>query len=330
MKDTQSRKWLLTINNSKDYGFSDVVIKNIIEEWKSVRYACMSDEIGEEGTYHTHIYIHFKNAVRFSTLKNKFPVAHIDMSKGTSQQNKEYVFKEGKWKGNKKEDTNLKESHWEFGELPLERQGERNDLNDLYDMIKSGIDDYAILDDNPRYMLYLEHINKVRQILNEEKYKDTFRDLQVTYIYGKTGTGKTRSVMEQYGYRNVFRVTDYMHPFDNYRGQDVIIFEEFRSSLKIQDMLNYLDGYPLELPCRYTNKIACYTKVYMITNIPLNQQYTDIRVNYEETWNAFLRRLHKVKHYIDNNNIKEYYIQDYLQSIDYLFVQTNEKTPFDK
>ncbi len=32
------------------------------------------------------------------------------------------------------------------------------------------------------------------------------------------------------------------------KGQDVIVFEEFRSSLKIQDMLNYLDGYPCELP----------------------------------------------------------------------------------
>ena len=79
--------------------------------------------------------------------------------------------------------------------------------------------------------------------------------------------------MEKYGYQNVYRVTDYDHPFDSYKGQDVIVFEEFRSSLKIQDMLNYLDGYPCELPCRYNNKLACFTKVYIITNISFNQQY---------------------------------------------------------
>ena len=83
--------------------------------------------------------------------------------------------------------------------------------------------------------------------------------------------------MEQYGYSNVFRVTDYEHPFDGYKGQDVIVFEEFRSSLRIGDMLNYLDGYPVELRCRYSNKQACFTKVYIISNISLRDQYRDLQ-----------------------------------------------------
>ena len=103
-------------------------------------------------------------------------------------------------------------------------------------------------------------------------------------------------VMEKYGYSAVYRVTDYSHPFDGYKGQDVIIFEEFRSSLSIGDMLNYLDGYPLELPCRYANKVACYTKVYMISNIPLEQQYRNVQVDNPETWNAFRRRIKQVQH----------------------------------
>lgn len=69
--------------------------------------------------------------------------------------------------------------------------------------------------------------------------------------------------MEKYGYGNVFRITDYTHPFDNYKNQEVVIFEEFRSSLKIQDMLNYLDDYPCELVARYNNKIACYLTAYI-------------------------------------------------------------------
>ena len=66
--------------------------------------------------------------------------------------------------------------------------------------------------------------------------------------------------MELYGYENVYHVTNYDHPFDDYRGQNVILFDEFRSSLPVADMLKYLDGYPLMLPCRYSNKVACYTK----------------------------------------------------------------------
>ena len=103
--------------------------------------------------------------------------------------------------------------------------------------------------------------------------------------------------MEGHGYSNVFRVTDYSHPFDAYSGQDVILFDEFRSSLLLADMLKYLDGYPLELPCRYLNKYACFTKVYIISNIPLAKQYTVAQMDNYETWLAFVRRIHTVKYF---------------------------------
>ena len=59
-------------------------------------------------------------------------------------------------------------------------------------------------------------------------------------------------------------------------------------------MLNYLDGYPLELPARYAQRTACFETVYITTNIPLNQQYTRIQETQPETWRAFLRRIHYV------------------------------------
>lgn len=134
-------------------------------------------------------------------------------------------------------------------------------------------------------------------------YKDTWRELEVTYIFGKTGSGKTRSVMDKYGYSNCYRVTDYKHPFDTYDGQDVIIFEEFRGGLKHGDMLNYLDGYPLLLPCRYFNRQACYTKVFIITNVPPDAQYTSVDM---ETRKAFFRRIHTVREYDDYGHVSDY------------------------
>ena len=119
--------------------------------------------------------------------------------------------------------------------------------------------------------------------------------MHTVYIWGETGAGKTRSIMEQHGYSKVYRVTDYAHPFDNYKGQDVILFEEFRSSLPLAAMLNYLDGYPVELPCRYANKVAIYTKVYLVSNIPLDEQYRNIQKDEPESWKAFNRRIHEVR-----------------------------------
>lgn len=290
--DTRSRKWQITINNPLEHGFSQQNIEYILNSNFKLDYWVMSDEIGECGTYHTHVFIYSVNAIRFSTIKKHFPVAHIEMARGTCQQNRDYVFKEGKHKD--KEGTNLKDTHKEFGECPVERQGARNDLADLYSMIKEGLSNFEILEQSPTYMLHVDRIERVRQILKEEQYKNTFRNIHTTYIYGPTGTGKTRYVMEKYGYTNVYRITDYKNPFDGYKGEDVIIFEEFRSSLKIQDMLVYLEGYPLQLPCRYANKVACYTKVYIVSNWKLEEQYINIQEEHLLTWQAFLRRIDEV------------------------------------
>jgi len=321
-KDTRSRKWQITINNPSQKGYSHDRLKELLSELSKIVYWCMSDEIGENGTYHTHVYFALGDAIRFSTIQKVFEGAHFEMANGTSQQNKDYVFKEGKWEKDKKKDTNLQDTHEEYGEMPIERQGARNDIHDLYDMIKQGMSNYEIIELEPNYMMNIDKIERSRQIVNEEKFKNEFRNLDVRYVYGSTGIGKTRGFMELHGYTNVFRVTDYQHPFDNYKGQEYIIFEEFRSSLKIQDMLNYLDGYPLELPCRYSNKIACYTKVYLITNIPLECQYEEVQKTYKETWNALLRRINKVIYMTKN--------QSYIYNVDGYFNKDSQFVKIDE
>lgn len=296
-KDTRSRKWLLTINNPSDKGLSHEAIKVVLGGMESIEYWCMCDEIGKDGTHHTHVFLKGRNAYFFSAMKKRFPTAHIDQSKATCKQGRDYVRKEGKWENSEKKETNLPETFEESGDCPEESPGRRTDLEELYGWIKEGLTDREIIDLNPRYLFDVDRISRARQLVLEGQYKDTFRSMHVEYWWGHTGTGKTRGVMEKYGYSKVFRVTDYDHPFDSYRQQSIVIFEEFRSSLKIQDMLNYLDGYPLELPCRYHNKIACYTQVYLISNIPLESQYETVQREHPGTWEAFKRRIHKNRHF---------------------------------
>lgn len=303
-QDKMSRKWLLTINNPKEHGFTHQELIRQLQTIKSCVYWCMADEIGQEGTYHTHLYICCKNGVRASTLHNKFNGAHRDIAKGTSQDNRDYVQKAGKWANTDKADTSVEGTFEEWGELPIERQGHRQDIDDLYAMIKDGLSDFEILEQCPNYLLNMDKIEKARQIVIQEKYRRIWRDLEVTYIWGDTGSGKTRGVMEKYGYEKVFRVTDYTHPWDNYKGQDVVIFEEFRSSVRITELLTWLDGYPVELPSRYANKFACFTKVYIITNIPLSMQYKHLQIESYEDYRAFLRRIHHV-HYYHNGIIEK-------------------------
>ena len=256
-----------------------------------MRYYCMADEMGE--TYHTHIFVALNSPVRFSTIKNRFEEAHIEMSRGTSEENREYIRKTGKWQDDEKHETSMPDTFEEYGDIPEEHQVERSDLAYLLELIRAGNSNYEIIDMLPDYLFSIDKIERARQMLKAEENKDVFREMHTTYILGKTGTGKTRGVMEQYGYTNVYRVTDYTHPFDGYAGEDVIIFDEFRSQLKIGDMLNLLDGYPLTLPCRYANRQACYTKVYIISNIPFEDQYQQVQMEQKSTWEAFHRRINE-------------------------------------
>ena len=323
-KDTKSRKYQLTINNPLDAKvenpkgsgnfvqcpFDHDKIKDCMKQLTSVEYWCMADEIGaNEETPHTHIYFVARNAIRFSTVKALFPTAHIESAYGDSMTNRDYISKQGKFAKAEKSTTSIEGTFEEFGEIPAtERMGAKGELQFVYTMIEAGMTTAEILKVFPDSMMFLDKIEHTRQVLVEDEYQNTWRNLTVTYVFGKTETGKTRSVMERYGYGRVHRITDYAHPWDGYQAtkHQVVAFEEFTSSLKIHAMLNYLDGYPCELVARYRNKIATYMKVYIISNIPLERQYENIQSDSPRTWEAFTRRIHSVQHFQDDGSVKIY------------------------
>lgn len=324
----QGRKWQLTINNPETYNMYPEALKQKLFLFTSLTYFCFAYEIGlGTQTKHVHIYFATEAPIRFNTIKKRFPFAHIERTVGTSQENRDYIRKEGKWLNDPKRDTSLPNTFFEWGEMPTERQGERSDLALLYEFVKDGLTDYQILERCPMFMLRLSDINRTRLTVRQEQYKDTFRNMNVIYIFGPTGTGKTRTVMEKDGYEAVYRVTDYEHPFDGYNGQETLVLDEFRGQLKISEMLNYLDGYPLELRCRYSNKVACFNTVYIISNIDLNAQYTNVQQYEPETWKAFLRRIHKIIEYFPDGHTHEYTTDEYFHGFREVY-SPKEELPF--
>ncbi len=257
-------------------------------------YYCMADEIGEqEHTPHTHLYFYCENAVSFDTVKKRFQTAHIETAYGTSINNRDYILKQGKHAD--KSITSIPDTFEEFGELPDDRKTKNETVSlDVLNMIKNGFSNCEIINNHPSYINKIKDLDNTRNMLIEEKYKNEFRKIEVIYIFGKTATGKTRYVMDKYGYENVYKITNYKNPFDNYEFQDVLLLDEFHSSLTISDLLQYLDGYPCRLPARYSDKWACFTKVYIISNIDLDKQYPNIQLNDIETFNALIRRINSV------------------------------------
>ena len=288
----RSRKFLLTINNPLDYGFTHEHINECMKQFKWVYY-CMCDEIGKENdTPHTHLYFVCNNAVGFNKVKKIFPQAHIDNAQGSSQDNRDYIRKEGKYLDSEKKDTNLIETFEEYGEMPQDTKAKNEKVSEqVVKMIKDGHSNAEILQEHPSCYNKLSHIDKVRETLRFEQFKVEFRELEVVYIWGESRCGKTRFVLDSYGYENVYRVSNYKNPFDTYNGQDVLLLDEFNSKIEIETMLQLLEGYPCMLPSRYNDKVACYTKVYVVSNIPFDKQFEFAD---SEQWIAFVRRFDSI------------------------------------
>ena len=321
----------LTINAPEEKGWTHERILEVLRgNFKTLVYICMADEQGS--CYHTHIFVVFASRVRFSMVKRYFEEAHIEKCKGSVSDNVNYIKKTGRWEANEsKQEKKIEGTFEEYGTQPPDSKGKRSDMSELYQMVMENYTDADILAQNQDYILQLPLISRVRTTILTEKYKDTVRlDLKVIYVSGATGTGKTRGILEKHGYSNVYRVTDYIHPFDSYNCQPVIAFEEFRSSMRISEMLLYLDIYPIELPARYSNKYACYNTIYLVSNWCLEKQYAEVQREDKESWEAFLRRIHKVVVYLKDGSIKEYdSVKAYLDREEFIEVDDNVKVPFD-
>ena len=304
----QSRKWMLTINNPKDCGLDHDGMTALLSLF-CPDYFCLADEIATTGTFHTHIFIYAKSPIRFTTLKNRFPTAHIEKAFGSASDNRDYIRKEGKWLDDAKAETSVEGSFYEFGTVPSEVEERDPKMYRLLQNVKDGLSTTEIIDEAPSFAFKSRDIDILREAYLAEKYRVQNRVLTVTYLFGASGTGKTSGIFKKHPASEICRITDYNGKngirFDAYHGQDVLVFEEFNSQIPIEAMLNYLDIYPLMLPARYNDRTACYTKVYITSNRPLNEQYIDVRRYRVETWNAFLRRIHHVFEYHADGTVTE-------------------------
>ena len=99
----------------------------------------------------------------------------------------------------------------------------------LIENIRDGKQTTEIIDSSPEFAFRIRDIDILRQTLNAERFLSENRDLSVTYIFGASGTGKTRSIFQKHDARDICRITNYRVGkginFDAYNGQDVLVFE---------------------------------------------------------------------------------------------------------
>lgn len=279
----RSRTWHFTIHNPTSEDLDRLRANNMPES------GVIGIEMGESGeTPHLQGFWRFKDAKTGSAVQKMTGCGkhRVELPIADDYGNWNYCMKEGnvlqQWGEMPQESTKSKHSDWVFA----------------YEQIKHNKGIMSVIDSKPHMARYISGMRGIQEEF-DLKNNNGWRTLDVTYINGPAGTGKSRFVDAKHGSENVYRVTNKRNPWDGYRGEPVVIFEEYRSNYGIENMLNWLDGYRLMLPCRYMNRPAQFTTVYLITNIPFAEQFEAHQMNHPETFVAFCRRVHRVVSYTE-------------------------------
>lgn len=216
--DKKYRAWFLTINNPTE----PEIVTLRSDDWVYMVYQI---EVGKKGTEHLHAYLYYKNPRVWP--KRKFPRARIEVVKKLDKA-RAYCMKE---------DTRIS-GPFEFGKIP--EQGARNDLTEVAEAVLSGTPVCTIATDNPG--LYVRY-HRGLQALAASQFKDRTAKPFVTWLWGLSGTGKTK---EAFGDGASVYIKDGTMWWDNYRQQERVVIDDFDGKWPYRDLLRVLDRYPYQ------------------------------------------------------------------------------------
>jgi hypothetical protein len=257
----QSRKFLLTINNPAIAGLDHEEIRRRIMSLSTIEYYALVDEVGN--TRHTHVFLYSSAPIRFSTLKKRFPVAHIERCYGSCKENREYLLKTGKWEKTEKAKTTVSGTFEEAGNCPEDAKHEKyGDILQVIEDLQKGKSVEEVVQESPQYALRTKNLKDLKKVVSE-RYLKEIRNVSVTFISDPYEEYNLSRIYEKYGFREVCRITTYKRPmsFDNYDGQKVLLLDNFTEQLKIPELITLCQGYPLYLPARYEDRVAAYNLV---------------------------------------------------------------------
>ena len=274
-----SRSWFCVLNNPKSV-FTDLekpedMVDAAIEKWcfkKPHRTCAVNYEIGDSGNHHMHMVLEDPSKSRFSAVQKLFPGIHIAHTRGTKEQAEDYINKRGRFA--EKSHTVIIPARYK-GQIKA-NQGKRSDLDTIQELIDMGLTPKEIMDKDIHFLVHESVINKA---YFNKRYNETppERENIVFWHVGVSGSGKSHSYIDlgnQYGSDKVYLLNDFdKGGFDMYNGEPILFMDEFKCNMRFQLLLNVLDGYRMQIPCRYANKFMLWTETHITTIFPPDIAY---------------------------------------------------------
>lgn len=281
-QETIARRWILTLP-AKEYK------QEYLEQEMSSYNFIGQLEKAESGYEHWQIYIdnRGKGNIRFSTLKRKFAKGHFEKAMGSPAECLMYVSKAETSLG-----ITVKNGEISTDERPVGNAAVMARAHEL--IVEEGKTSDEVYEELAAGFGNARAINEIEQFAHRKRAKEIGKsggmERKVSFIAGPPGAGKTSLVYREHA-EDLYSVSTYRHPFDNYRSEKVLLLDEFAGQIEFELLLKLLDRFPVMLPARYNDKFALYEQIYVLSNLRLDEIYRDVQRHFPLQWNALMRRI---------------------------------------
>lgn len=285
-RQRRSKRWQFTLNNyvaQEEFELqAHFAEDNQDRDGLKLKFLMYSYEVGESGTPHLQGYFETEKRVVLSTLKLQPGMTrmHLEIAKGTLEQNREYITKAGP-------------IAFESG-TPM-RQGKRSDLMRIKEAIDEGASMREVAEQHfSQWVVYRRSFAAYSQMVHSvnRSWKT-----KVYVLWGSTGVGKTRFAMDQSIGRTLWIPGDYEW-FDGYENHEIVIFDDYRGEYTVQFLLRLLDRYPMTVKVKGGFVNWAPRKIYITSNVPPSAWYVNAD---QQTKDALLRRVDNI--YQINENL---------------------------
>ncbi|AUW34329.1 replication-associated protein [Vehemenivirus recresis] len=259
-----ARHFCFTLNN---YSFAELIV---IESTKCEYIVCGAEICPTTGTRHIQGYVEFKDYTRLTTLSNKWPRAALFRRKGSALEAANYCKEDGDF--------------WEKGIISPGQGFRGEELDRCRNMAQNG---------GMRMVTQLCNLQQIGVAKAFLTHNERTRDFKpnVIWIWGPTGTGKSRLARQLCADLDVYTKSDGSKWFDGYDAHAALILDDFRDSwMSFTDLLSILDRYERRIECKGGSRQLLASKI-IITSCSRSQ---DFYKNAQEAIDQLVRRIDEV------------------------------------
>jgi len=256
-------------------------------ELQDQSYKVYQLEAGEEaGHEHYQLYVEFTKKKRFNAVQKLFQYSdggfcHIEKRKGTRQEARDYCMKV---------DSRV-EGPWEFGEWTGPKPGQRNDFDQIRDLLQNGSSIDAIAKQFPsQYIRYTKGIQAIARVCGAPVSKPMPRGIYSTVVVGPPGVGKDLMITLMTDKKAcVMNFRPGAEWYDAYNREECLHVQEYSGQLPWESLLLILDPSDQHVPIKGSMIKAEWKRVYFSTNVHPYQWYSEPR--YQKHLQALIRRI---------------------------------------